>query len=302
MYQKILIIHKHNRLTGVSTFIHTITKKLHQLGHEIHIYIENKECRDNLLIENLTPYSEVHLYTPPNIKFDQVFFNYNTHVSKFNYYGCIKKFFVHGLMNDEYVPPLTGIDKVYTFGERAYDFVKTECKKVMIRNGIDLERFKYAPNKLKDLEKVLVLDSRNNGFVSNILTSICGRLGIFVTFLGINQYNDKLIWNVEDIIKSADLVIGYGRSAYEAMAIGRPVIVYGYNGGDGYITKDNFPKMLEANCSGWSLRTMDIPHNGNVEQILTELMRFRFIDGAMNRALAEEYLNIDDYMEEILSF
>ena len=58
------------------------------------------------------------------------------------------------------------------------------------------------------------------------------------------------LWAVEDELNWADLVFGLGRSALEAMACRRLVVVYDYNGGDGLATPERFELLRRRNFSG----------------------------------------------------
>ena len=59
------------------------------------------------------------------------------------------------------------------------------------------------------------------------------------------------VFNIENIINEADLVVGIGRSIYDSMACGRCVISYDYRVynnkplGDGYISKEKIEKHID---------------------------------------------------------
>jgi CheY-like chemotaxis protein len=75
---------------------------------------------------------------------------------------------------------------------------------------------------------------------------VCRGLGIGLSEAGASNAR----WAVEDEINDVDLVFGLGRSALEAMACRRPVIVYDYNGGDGLVTPERFELLRQRNFSG----------------------------------------------------
>jgi O-antigen biosynthesis protein len=85
-----------------------------------------------------------------------------------------------------------------------------------------------------------------------VVRRVCERLGIAVREIG----RSRSVWNVEEEINRADLVFGLGRSALEAMACKRVVIVYDYNGGDGLVTPDRFALLRRRNFSGRTFRTL----------------------------------------------
>ena len=66
---------------------------------------------------------------------------------------------------------------------------------------------------------------------------------------------DDVIFNVEDKINEADIVIGIGRIIYESLSCGRNGLVFDlreYQGnlGDGMVTPDNVDNFITDNFSG----------------------------------------------------
>jgi hypothetical protein len=53
-------------------------------------------------------------------------------------------------------------------------------------------------------------------------------------------------------LAAADVVIGYGRSALEAMACGRAAYVYDWSGGEGWVTKESYPSIEASGFAGRS--------------------------------------------------
>ena len=79
-------------------------------------------------------------------------------------------------------------------------------------------------------------------------------IGEILNFIAINKFENQ-VWEIEKAINDADLVIGLGRSAYEAMACGRPVVIYDHRPyskcyADGYLKKECIEESLKMNCSG----------------------------------------------------
>ena len=106
--------------------------------------------------------------------------------------------------------------------------------------------------------------------------------------LGIELKHIAGFEDVDEQIKPNDMIIGYGRSAYEGMASGKPVFVSGPFGTDGWIKPETFEVFLFRNCSGWA---------GRMHLSLQELQKFieqyDAADGMVNRQLAEKYLSAE---------
>src|SRR5690606_29943056 len=118
-------------------------------------------------------------------------------------------------------------------------------------------------------------------------------------YLEANKYNNP-IWEVENLINNADLVIGLGRSAFEAMACGRPVIIfdernYFLKGGDGYIG-EKVGLSLKNNCSGRYFK-----EEFNKQKLAQELRKYKKEDSIFFREVAEKEFdvikNVDRYFD-----
>jgi hypothetical protein len=120
----------------------------------------------------------------------------------------------------------------------------------------------------------------------NILKEACRRLGLTLII------PEKRIWNIEDLICESDLVVGIGRSLYDAMSCGRCVISWdnrSYNGnlGDGYLNNENIRQSLVHNLSG-----RITGHQFDVDMMIHELEKYNSDDGIFMRRFAEENLDI----------
>ncbi len=169
----------------------------------------------------------------------------------------------------------------------------------LILNGINLERYRIIQPLRQKLEYVLSLC--HSEMANDLLKEACRTAGI--NLLIQNKY-DNPVWEVEQKINEADIVVGIGRSAYEAMACGRPVIIFDHREyypscGDGYV-KGMLEKSILNNCSGrYSNRRFD------VQQMYDEFKKYDPNDGNYFRRFAEESLdiqkNIDKYLEYSLT-
>lgn len=302
---KILIVHSHNRLTGVSTFLYTLAKVLVGLGHSVTFFIKSRED-DRLILEKQLESLGVRVFVHrSNIifqenNFEQIFFNYSSDFEIFKTLKGSKRFFVHGLMERDYLPPLKGIDKVFVFGERALNFVKCNCEKVLIRNFVDTNYFKSSKILNKELKNILIFDGRQSIHTHTFILKAASKINAYVSVLGQLSHEDRLVHNTRKVIESADLVIAYGRSAIESMSMGKPTIIYGFNGGDGYVLPKNLRKFMETNLSGWSNRTLLPPYEESVDKLIEEFKKWDREDGEINRRLAVEFFSPNIYIQEIL--
>lgn len=284
---RIVIVHKHSNYTGVSSFVYTVAKHLcREMGHEVYVIIPDQS--NKRYCQMLKTAVKGNLRTTWSGPADVFIFNYASDAYDYRGWAGKKVFVVHGLMEQEYVPPVGYVDSVICMSKRAYETVKAP-NKLLINQPIDLDRFNCRKPINEELQKVLILDSRNATYYTAKVQAACAELGIYCQTVGKNTFADNRRFDVESVINTCDLVIGYGRSVYEAMACGRPVIVYGINGGDGYITADNFQINYESNCSGWGERKLDFPQLVKIPSIVEQLKMYQASHGQHNRIMAKAF-------------
>jgi hypothetical protein len=114
---------------------------------------------------------------------------------------------------------------------------------VLIRNPIDTERFRPVRPVNDQLRRILFL-STHQGEALPVVQAAAR--GYELEVLG----RGAVTGDVPAAINRADLVVGLGRSAVEAMACGRNVVVFDYRGGDGMVTADNVDLLKRRNFSG----------------------------------------------------
>lgn len=164
----------------------------------------------------------------------------------------------------------------------------------MIRNGINTDRFKPTTIN-KELKNVLSLSqsSRFNQF----LQKICKKNGW--NFKAHNKFTNP-VFDIENFISEADLVVSLGRGAYESMSCGKNVLVadwrpYQKPMMDGLIMPDNIEEIITTNCSGRKYKK-----EVNEDSITKEIKKYSHSFGDSNRDYALQNLNIRIQIEKML--
>jgi hypothetical protein len=183
--------------------------------------------------------------------------------------------------------------------------------------GVDLRRF-ALPIELPDRPRRAVVHSKYCD--RDLVSQACERLGIEVTELGVRSWQPGFAvdhcsdivevrtdgtvidhdphtaaWHVEYILAPADIVFGMGRSAVEALAMGKACFVYGYGPvGDGMVTADRLDAFAKVNFSGrvWG-RTFD------VDAMVEELRLYSVSQGRRNRRYALRHYDLDAFLDRI---
>lgn len=210
-------------------------------------------------------------------------------------------FISHGILPDLEQPPTDiKIDKYIAISEEvllnlaSYDITDTK----IVRNFIDTSRF-YCKEPVRDKpERLLFISNFKRWKTYETIQKSCKIMGIEFCHLGFTSHPK---FNVEDYINESDIVISIGRGVLEAMACGRPVIVFDRRRGDGYINRDTYRRSRMNNLSGRAY-TLDCKS----KVIMGEIKKYNPDDGVTNRSIVLEHHNhvkgvdiILDIIEEV---
>ena len=167
----------------------------------------------------------------------------------------------------------------------------------IIQNGIDVNRFNCKKPVHTDIKKILSLCKSDTA--NDVIKRICSDVGVECECM-----YGKEVFNVEDKINDADVVIGVGRSLLDAMACGRPVVSFddrfyfktrmlGY----GYITPNEYKyydvDSFTANSIGKTLNKLEL-----AKEIFE---KYDPKDGEMNRQYIIKNLSIKKTVDEYLA-
>jgi hypothetical protein len=166
-----------------------------------------------------------------------------------------------------------------------------EREVVRLRQPIDTERFLSRGPLPEVPRRALILSNNHLSDRQGMLESACEEVGIELIRLGgaAGQSNDPRAAMAE-----ADIVIGYGRSILEAMALGRAAYVYDWAGGDGWVTAESYPA-IEAN--GFAGRREPIVDR---ERLVRDLRAYSSAMGPVNRDLISAHHRANVHTQELV--
>lgn len=233
-----------HRTGGTEIYCYYLSKFL-SLNHQVYVYSK----KYGLVAERISKYAE--LLSEPRGEFDIILFNHNTTVSD-DFKAKCKIFTMHGLFN-KLERPAEGMNAYVAISKEIVDRYK-ELNPVLIPNGVDTEIFKPRQRD-KNPEKNLLYSSNYKNNFSKLLKIVAFSLGVNYRRLGLK--NAKL--DVVDDLDWADIVVGVGRTAIEAMSLNKKIIVadkraYAKYGMDGFLTQENIDAIADSNFSGRSFR------------------------------------------------
>ncbi len=282
---KILVANHHLMKTGgTENYTYTLACELKRLGHEVEYFAFYRGMVAGRLESEGISYMRLKSY-------DLVFASHVTtcyYLSK-HLNGCPIVQTCHGKTHFLEQPSPFADAHVAVSENIQLHLRKQGYASVVIRNGIDCRRFSPKRPLSEHLSTVLLMCQGRDA--CNIVRESCSRLGIKV--LTADKDTDNL-WNVEDRINQADMLIGIGRSLYDGMACGRPAISFDSRPylmdrpfGDGYITRDMIRHSIRKNCCGGIYKRFF-----DVDSFTEELKKYNPADGQWMREFALEELNI----------
>ena len=130
------------------------------------------------------------------------------------------------------------------------------------------------------------------------LNKVCNRNGW--EFIYHNKFTNP-VFDIENVISEADLVVTLGRGAYESMACGKNVLVADWRQYqrplmDGLITKNNIDKFIYHNCSGRCEKKIITE-----KSITEEIKKYSIENAQYNREYALKNLNISKQVDKMLN-
>lgn len=291
----ILVTNNHLKNYGGSeTFTYALVEALIKYGHKVEYFTFEKGLTSQKIETNL----KVPFFS--NKAYDIVFANHNSCISFLRKIIPPKTTIVqtcHGVFPDlEQPSPLANFH--VSISEEVQNHLQTlGYTSEIILNGINTQRFinKTPPNqKLKSVLSLCQSEDANKA-----IQQACTLNNI--QFNSLNKFTNG-IWNVEDEINKVDLVIGLGRSAYEAMTCGRAVVIYdnrpySESFADGYLTQGILNEVIKNNCSG---RTYKKKYT--FQELSNEFSKYNPKDGNKLRLFAEKFLNIDIQTKKYLEY
>lgn len=288
---------------GTETYVYTLACQLMRVGHEVVVYsphlgemAERIRKEGTRVVDNLRCISEEAI--------DVIHGHHKgPTLIAFSFFPSVPIVYIsHGVL-DRVLPfegppaPPVRVQLFVAVSEEVKEnlvrrFGKPEQDIIIVRNAVDTERFQPRRHIGKVLKDVLWISNDPNPEVRETVRRACARLSLNLKIIG---RAGRIVWNVEDYINEADLVISLGRGVIEGMACGRAVIVYGPYGADGIVTADNIDELQKVNFSGRRYE-----RRYKVEALVGELRKYDQEMGESNRQMALERFDAQKQVKQLL--
>lgn len=276
---------------GCETHTYAMAKEMISKGYEVHIFTYLKKEMWNKMKETGAKLLDDDIKD----EYDVVIINNN---------GCMplapksayKIFVSNGVIPaNEY--PVEGADRYISVSEEVKNNLNTlGYDSILIRNGVDCERFKSTRPINKKLKNVLILSNKQSPYDKEFqaVDEACRRMKLHLIACGL-KFGTPM-WETEEFINMADLVISLGRGTYEGMACGRNVIVGDYQGLDGFLDEKTYLESRKHNCSG-----RRFIYEFTLDNIIGEFKKYNINQGEKNRKLALENHDIKNIVKSYLN-
>lgn len=287
---KILIAnHWLKKWGGSETFTYTMVGESVRQGHITNIYTLVAGIVSEKILEDFWVKPKPYLK-----KYDLILANHHTTVTRIKTLGIEGKIIntCHGTIPRLEIPS-TKADKWVSISEEVQNHITRPS--VVIRNGIDCKRFRPINpinNKPKTVLSMVFSEQANK-----TIKKACDVLGL--KFLSFNKHKNP-IFDIENEMNKADIVIGLGRCIYEAMACGRNVIVYDARPympsyADGYLNAETLNESIKFNCSGRRFKKQF-----DYKDLVKEIQKYNTKDAEYNLQFANQELNIEHQFRKYL--
>lgn len=266
---------------GSESWCYSIISELLRRGHKVDVYAP-------VLGKMYNELKKLGITLSKEGNYDLILDNHNPKYDSFN--GTIIHT-CHGIIDDLDRPMPNAFNVAVSDKIGEHYNVST-----IIPNGIDTNRF-YCKNPLHSyIKKILSLCKSDTA--NDVLKQICHDADVeFESMYG------KEVFNIEDKINEADLVVGVGRSLLDAMSCGRPVVSFDDRFyfetrmmGHGYLTPDKFKYQEIDNFTGNSLKK-----SFNKLELAKEIFeKYNPKDGEINRQYILDNLSIEKTVDRYL--
>ncbi|MFT3863861.1 MAG: hypothetical protein QM729_06280 [Solirubrobacterales bacterium] len=276
---KILITLSNFALGGTESYTTTVAEGLERMGHEVTIFAPEATDLGRRLAASLGLCLVVGELLPEDV--DAVIAQDAGTAQMLAGRNPAPRmvFAIHGLASFEQPP--RGLDPaptVIAFNDRIAGRAAGLAERppvVRMTQPIDIARFRPHSPVGGRPRRLLVLSNSLGPARLRMLQDACDDLGIELARVG-GAGAPRI--SVREEIAAADIVVGYGRSVLEGMAMARPAYVWERGGGDGWVTPENYAALEADGFSGAA--TDDVIDAGRLREDLAayrpELGEFGF--------------------------
>lgn len=292
---RLLLATNHLGLGGSESYLFTVAEQLQRLGHETELFAVERGAGVQVARERLIPLCEGELspdFDAALVQDAAVSYEIADRLPSLS-----QLFVCHSETFDLQAPPQFGeaVRAAVALNDRVAERLRSYAvgrEVVRLRQPIDTERFTPRDSLPQRARRALLLSNTPNADRLGMIEAACAEAGIELTRIGGREGQTT---DPREALHGAEIVIGYGRSILEAMACGRAAYVYDWNGGEGWVTAESYPRVEADGFAGRSgTRTID------GETLAADLRDYAAAMGPVNHDLAIAHHRANRHAQELL--
>ncbi len=280
---------------GSETYLLTVARELVRLGHEVTIHADSGEADLDADDGIARSHGAVGLPAEVDVIIAQDAIVSFALAERFP--GTPQIFVVHSSVHDLQLPPqLSGlVGVVVVMNDRVHARMRALASPpdriVRLTQPVAFDPFSHPRPLPERATRLLSLGNRLDGDRRAALVAACEQNG--AEFVQIGAHAGTVI-EPSAAIADADIVVGYGRCIVEAMMAGRAAFVFDHQGGDGWITAENY---ADAEADGFVGR---VGEPLSVDDLATALAGYRASMGSTNRDLALRHHDAAEHARQLV--
>jgi hypothetical protein len=295
----VLATHKLADPGGAQTYALTVAEQLARLGHSVTLYARELGAVAELARERALRVTAQADELPAGA--DGVIAGVDRSLAlelAARYPRAARVFVVHGSEDIHLPPPLPGAVAATIVLNDLHAARAAACvgagEVVRLRQPVDLRRFGPCGRPCERPARVLLLGNyhANSAGRARVLREAWADANLEWHEAG----GDTQTLDVPKAIARADVVVGYGRSALEAMACGRVVYVHDHSGSEGWITPESYARM---EAGGFAVAAVRPPPG--IEQLRADIEAYRSDWGLAGHDIARARHDARDHTAELVA-
>ena len=239
---------------GTEKWTHALAVEFMRRGHEVDVFTFMRGVTSEKLEE-----AGARIVEEPRDEYNVMFSNHCTCLGFLTTrLSCPKIHTSHGPAHQLEIPTLGADVYVAVSWEVRARHAALGFYQELIGNGVDLDDFydrlipPYEPAQPIEPRNPRVLSMCKDVNATNMVRIACEQAGMDFDSA---HYTDDIVWDVASEMRACDIVVACGRSAIEALACGRDVLVFDWRDpregptADGWITEANVRDLAQSNFS-----------------------------------------------------
>lgn len=284
--------------TGVQTYLVTVADEMQRTGHEVWLYSKDlgvaAEYAESLGLRVVGDADRL----PNELDFVVPHSAVASHDLAAARPSTPQLFIAHGTYFDSYTPPqidgaVSCVVTLWSQAAKRMEALATNIPVVTLSQPVDRTRFRDRAPIADRARRALILSNYLDGERRDRLERALDLAGLEWEHVGATGKGQST--RAEDAINRADIVLGKGRVAVEAMACGRAVYLYDMWGSDGWLTPENYDEYSFVGFGGHIT-----PFDPTIEELAADLGNYSPTIGKWGSTITVKNHSLDENVSRLI--